>query len=372
MALLLTQQTPADPLLAPTPPAIDAKGYILLDFHSLRAIAKSNADQRMEPASLTKMLSAYVVAHELDAGHIHGDDEVLISEKAWRMPGSRMFIRAGSKVTVDNLLRGVIIQSGNDAAVALAEHVSGTEQAFVVLMNEHAQRLGLISSHFMNSTGLPDPDHFTTPRDMATLAKAIIQDHPASYSLYATKEFQFNNIVQRNRNDLLWLDDDVDGLKTGHTDSAGYCLVASARKNNMRLIAVVLGTRSEDARAQETIKLLDYGFRFFETRRLYEANEPITEVTIWKGAKKNLSLGLREDLYVTIPRGQFDNLETRLDTETRIMAPAVNGQQLGTMTVKLGEQAFAERNLVALEAVQSGTLLDGLIDEVKLMFHKTP
>jgi len=372
LALALNQSVFAAPLLTPATPIINAKGYILVDFHSQRAIAQHNADTRMEPASLTKMMTAYVVSHELDARTIHSDDEVLISDKAWRMPGSRMFIKAGTRVTVDNLIKGVIIQSGNDAAVALAEHVAGSENAFADLMNEHAQRLGLISTHFANSTGLPHPNHYSTPRDLAALAKAIIQDHPGSYSLYAAKEFEYNNIKQKNRNDLLWEDDAVDGLKTGHTNAAGYCLVASARKNNMRLIAVVLGTRSENQRAAETKKLLDYGFRFFETKRLYEANEPITEVTIWKGAQKNLTLGLREDLYVTIPRGQFDNLKTQLQTKERILAPASNGQRLGTMTVKLGDQSFAERNLVALESVQSGTLLNNLMDDFRLLFDDTP
>ncbi len=359
----------ADPFAAAPPPKINAKGYLLMDYYSHRAIVESNADRRMEPASLTKMMSAYVITEELDARHINLDDEVTISEKAWRMEGSRTYVRPGAKVNVDTLLKGVIIQSGNDATVALAEHIAGSEEAFVEMMNKQAEKLGMLSTHFSNSTGLPGTEHYSTPRDLAILAEAIIRDHPGSYSLYATKEYEYNNVKQRNRNDLLWRDEDVDGLKTGHTDSAGFCLVASARKNNMRLVAVVLGTNSENARAEATEALLNYGFRYYETKRLYEANEPITEVAIWKGARKNLNLGLREDLYITVPRGQFDKLQTVVDTEKRIIAPTIDGQLLGTMTVKLGNKSYAERDLVALEEVKSGTLFNSLLDDIRLYFE---
>ncbi|VAX02275.1 D-alanyl-D-alanine carboxypeptidase, partial [hydrothermal vent metagenome] len=259
--------------LIPATPKIKAKGYLLIDFNSGRVLAEKKSGQRMEPASLTKMLSAYVIDHELAKGNISLDDEVRISEKAWRMEGSRMFIEVGKKISVEDLLKGVIIQSGNDATVALAEHVAGSEDAFVSLMNQHAAELGMLDSHFVNSTGLPHKDHYTTPRDLAKLAIALIRDYPTHYAWYSQKEFVYNDIKQYNRNRLLWRNKYVDGIKTGHTESAGYCLVASAERDGMRLISVVLGTRNDETRSSESQKLLTYGFRFFETHRLYKANE---------------------------------------------------------------------------------------------------
>jgi len=355
--------------LIPATPKIKAKGYLLIDFNSGRVLAEKKSDQRMEPASLTKMLSAYVVDHELAKGNISLDDEVRISEKAWRMQGSRMFIEVGKKVSVEDLLKGVIIQSGNDATVALAEHVAGSEDAFVSLMNQHASELGMLDSHFVNSTGLPHKDHYTTPRDLAKLAIALIRDYPKHYDWYSQKEFVYNDIKQYNRNRLLWRNKYVDGIKTGHTESAGYCLVASAERDGMRLISVLLGTRSDEARSSESQKLLTYGFRFFETHRLYEANEPLTTARVWKGAQEELSLGLNEDLYLTIPKGQYKKLDANMNLGARIIAPIKQGQVFGTVNIALGDEQYAERELVALSAIESGGLFGNLVDEIKLLFE---
>jgi len=355
--------------LIPATPKIKAKGYLLIDFNSGRVLAEKKSDQRLEPASLTKMLSAYVIDHELAKGNISLDDEVRISEKAWRMEGSRMFIEVGKKVSVEDLLKGVIIQSGNDATVALAEHVAGSEDAFVSLMNQHAAELGMLDSHFVNSTGLPHKDHYTTPRDLAKLAIALIRDYPTHYAWYSQKEFVYNDIKQYNRNRLLWRNKYVDGIKTGHTESAGYCLVASAERDGMRLISVVLGTRNDETRSSESQKLLTYGFRFFETHRLYKANEPLTTARVWKGAQEELSLGLNEDLYLTIPKGQYKKLEATMDLDARITAPIKQGQSFGSVNISLGDEQYAKRKLIALSPIESGGLFGNLIDEVKLLFE---
>ncbi|NOX42434.1 MAG: D-alanyl-D-alanine carboxypeptidase [Gammaproteobacteria bacterium] len=358
----------AAPSLTPTPPTIKGKGYLLVDFNSGRVIAEKEADTRMEPASLTKIMSSYVAENELREGNIKLEDGVVISKKAWKMQGSRMFVEVGKTVTVEELLLGVIIQSGNDATVALAEHIAGSEDAFVSLMNQHAKALGMDSTHFVNSTGLPHIDHYTTPRDMATMASALIKHFPEHYDWYAKKEFEFNGIKQYNRNKLLWRDKYVDGIKTGHTESAGFCLVASAKRDGMRLISVLLGANSENTRVTESQKLLGYGFRFFETHQLYAANAVLTEAPIWKGEVKTVPLGLTDDLYVTVPRGQYKKLDASMTITAEIIAPTKKGQKLGMVQVKLGDESFAERDLVALEAVESGSLWNNLIDEVKLMF----
>ena len=355
--------------LIPATPKIKAKGYLLIDFDSGRVLAEKKSDKRLEPASLTKMLSSYVVAYELANGNIAMDDEVRISNKAWRMQGSRMFVEVGKNVSVENLLKGMIIQSGNDATVALAEHVAGSEDAFVSLMNQHAAELGMLESHFVNSTGLPHKNHYTTPRDLAKLAMALIRDFPEHYKRYSTKKFTFNKITQYNRNKLLWRNDSVDGVKTGHTDAAGYCLVASALRDEMRLISVVLGTRSEEARATESQKLITYGFRFFETHKLYAANAPLTTAHIWKGAQEELKLGLKEDLYLTIPKGQYKKLDAHMNLDARIIAPAKEGQSFGSVNVSLGDEIYAKRELVALSDIEKGGLIDSLIDEIKLLFE---
>jgi D-alanyl-D-alanine carboxypeptidase (penicillin-binding protein 5/6) len=359
----------AAPTLIPSPPRLAATGYLLMDFKSGQILAESKADERMEPASLTKMMTAYSVFHELKANHIRIDDKVRISEKAWRMPGSRMFIEVGSTVSVEELIKGMIIQSGNDASVALAEFVAGSEDAFVPLMNVHAKTLGLTGTHFVNSTGLPDPNHYTTPRDMATLAMALIREFPEHYSLYSEKKYTYNKITQSNRSLLLYRDDSVDGVKTGHTESAGYCLVASAKRKDMRLISVVMGANSENARAQESQKLLNYGFRFFETHRLYTAGEALKQMRIWKGASDTLPLGLSDELFVTVPRGQYKDLEASLSVDKTIVAPAAQGQAFGTVDIHLGKELLAQRPLVALESVAEGSLWQQVKDNVMLMFQ---
>lgn len=355
--------------LIPAVPKIKAKGFLLIDYDSGRILAEKKPDTRMEPASLTKMLSSYVIASELKRGSISLDETVTVSEKAWRMKGSRMFIEVGKKVSVKDLLKGMIIQSGNDATVALAEHVAGSEDAFVSLMNQRAAELGMLDSHFMNSTGLPHKEHYTTPNDLAKLARALIRDFPEHYKRYSQKKFAFNNINQYNRNKLLWRNKFVDGIKTGHTESAGFCLVASAKRNDMRLISVVLGTRSEEARTAESQKLLAYGFRFFETHKLYAANEPLTTARIWKGVTEELPLGLKEDLFLTIPKGQYKKLDANMNIDAQITAPAKKGDSFGTVNVRLGDKKYAERKLVALTDVEKGSLWSSLIDEVKLLFQ---
>jgi len=340
-----------------------------MDFDSGRILTEKKSDQRMEPASLTKMLTSYVIANELANGGISLDEMVTVSKKAWRMQGSRMFIEVGKKVSVENLLKGVIIQSGNDATVALAEHVAGSEETFADLMNQHAAELGMVDSHFVNSTGLPNKNHYTTPGDMAKLARALIKNFPEHYKWYSTKEFKFNKIKQYNRNKLLWRNKFVDGIKTGHTDSAGYCLVASAKRDGMRLISVVLGTRSEEARSAESQKLLSYGFRFFETHKLYAANKPLTKAHVWKGAAEELSLGLNEDLYLTIPKGQYKKLDASMNVTARITAPIKKGASFGTVNVRLGDKQYATRKLIALTDIEKGGLIDSLVDEIKLLFE---
>jgi D-alanyl-D-alanine carboxypeptidase (penicillin-binding protein 5/6) len=359
----------AAPQLIPSPPKIKARGYMLVDFTSGHVIAESNANERMEPASLTKMMTSYVLAHEISQGRMTLDEEVRISEKAWRMPGSRMFIEVGKRIAVEDLLKGMIIQSGNDATVALAEHVAGSEDAFAALMNAHAQRLGLTGTHFVNSTGMPHKEHYSTPRDLVYLARVLIRDFPEHYKWYAIKEMTYNGIKQSNRNRLLWRSADVDGVKTGHTESAGYCLVASAMRDGMRLLSVVLGTKSENARADESQKLLTYGFRFFETRQLFASGESLKTVRVWKGESEELKLGLHEDLLITFPRGQYDKLKAHMNIDEQIMAPISEGEKLGSVNVTLGGDELASRDLIALDNVGEGGLWHTLVDEVKLLFE---
>ncbi len=366
-ALLLALPALAAPI--PAPPQAAARAYALQDFHSGRLLAQKNIHERMEPASLTKLMTAYIVFSELESGAITLSDQVRVSEAAWRMGGSRMFIEVDKLVSVEDLLKGMIIQSGNDASVALAEHVAGSEDAFASLMNSYAGKLGMTGTHFVNSTGMPDPEHYTTVNDLAILTRALIADFPQYYKWYSQREFTFNGITQNNRNKLLWRDKSVDGVKTGHTKSAGFCLIASAQRNGMRLISIVLGAKSENARAQESQKLLNYGFRFYETRRLHGANETVTTVRIWKGEVEQLPLGLTEDLFVTVPRGQFGQIETRHNVAALIMAPAGRGRQYGSLVVSLGGEEIALRPLVALRDVAEGSLWQRLSDEALLLFE---
>jgi D-alanyl-D-alanine carboxypeptidase (penicillin-binding protein 5/6) len=307
-----------------------------------------------------------VAFRELKAGKISLDDQVHVSEKAWKEPGSRMFIEVGTKVRLEDLLKGMIIQSGNDASVAIAEHIAGSEETFAQLMNNHAKRLGMTNSHFVNATGLPDPDHYTTPRDIAKVAAATIREFPEWYAWYATKEFTYNKIKQHNRNKLLWHNAAVDGMKTGHTESAGYCLVASAQQDDMRLISVVMGTHSENARADESQALLNYGFRFYETHRPYEAGKELTRIRVWKGDREQLGLGLQDDLYVTIPRGAYDKLEAQMDLDPQLIAPVQDNQQVGNLRISLDGTAVATAPLVALQPVAEGGLWAEVKDTVLL------
>jgi D-alanyl-D-alanine carboxypeptidase (penicillin-binding protein 5/6) len=360
---------PQPNVIIPAPPALAAKSYILIDHLSNYVIAEQDIEQRVEPASLTKMMTVYVVDQALKAKKLNLKDSVVVSEKAWRTQGSRMFIDVNSSVSVEDLLKGIIIQSGNDASVAIAEHIAGDETAFAELMNFYAKQLGMPSTHFVNATGLPDPNHYTTARDMATLAKALIRDFPETYKIYSQKEFIYKNIKQTNRNRLLWRNDTVDGIKTGHTDNAGYCLVASGQKEGMRLIAVVMGAQNDSSRIDETNKLLTYGFRFFETRKLYPAGVSLKKTRIWMGQEKEVALGLADDLYVTIGHGQYDRLQAVINVEKVIKAPTTQGTVLGTMTVQLGDKTITEKPVIVLNDVQAAGFFNRLLDRVGLTFH---
>ncbi len=350
----------------PAPPTLNASGYLLIDMDSGRVLAEKNADQRLEPASLTKIMTAHVVFSELRADHLKEDELVRVSKKAWQMPGSRMFIEVGDQVPVSALLNGLIIQSGNDASVALAEHIAGTEATFADMMNQHARELGMTNTHFANATGLPDPAHYTTPRDIAKVTEATIRDYPHYYQLYAHKEFTYNDIRQPNRNLLLWRDASVDGVKTGHTESAGYCLVASAKRNGQRLISVVMGTPSEKARAADSQALLNYGFRFYETHRLYGGGQALTKVRVWKSAPEQVEAGLTRDLYVTIPRNEYDRLKARTEIDPKLEAPINKGDRIGKLVVELDGEVLAEAPIVTLQAAPDGGIWRRAVDSVKL------
>lgn len=353
----------------PSPPAIAAKSYLLQDIHSGKVIAAKDIDKRMEPASLTKMMTSYIVFNEVIAGNLQLSEMVTVSEKAWKMKGSRMFIEVGKKVSVEDLLKGMIVQSGNDATVALAEHVAGSEDAFVQLMNQYAEQMGMTHTHFANSTGMPDPNHYTTARDLAILSKALILNHPNYYKWYAIKEFSYNNIRQTNRNTLLWQDPSVDGIKTGHTESAGYCLVASAVKENMRLVSVVMGAKSMKARIRESQKLLNYGFRFYQTDLLFPAGKPIRQVKVWKGTKDQVPLGVKQDVYVTFPRNQKQFVSERYSLPDRIIAPVSRDHFYGMVNIDYNGQPIASAQLVALEEIPEGSWFKLLQDEFWLLFE---
>ncbi len=357
----------AAPRPVPAPPVLKAKGYLLTDFHSGKVLVEHNADEQIEPASITKVMTAYVIYRALEDGTITMDDEVLISEKAWRMKGSRMFIEVNKKVPVHDLLKGLIIQSGNDAAVALAEHVAGSEEGFVELMNAEAKRLGMLDTHFTNATGWPDENHYTTARDIEKMVVATIRDYPDHYKMYKEKEYTYNDIKQNNRNRLLWLDKSVDGVKTGHTESAGYCLASSAEREGQRLIAVVLGTANDTARTSQSRSLLNYGFRFYETRKIYAPDTVVATAHVWKGDSDEVKLGVTDDFYITFPRGQYEHLNAKLDRERIIEAPVQAGTQLGEVKVMLGDKLIDSRPLVAINSVEEGGVFRRLIDSLMLL-----
>ncbi len=367
LMVLLSPVTHAAPV--PAPPALDASSYLLVDYDSGTALVEHNIDERTEPASITKMMTAYVIYKALAEAQVSKDDQVHISEKAWRMIGSRMFVKVDTRVKFSELLKGLIIQSGNDATVALAEHVAGTEEAFVALMNAEAQALGMTGTHYVNVSGLPDAEHYTTARDIAHLSRALIRNFPDEYAQYAEREYTYNDIKQYNRNKLLWRDPSVDGIKTGHTDAAGYCLVASGKRDNMRLISVVMGAASEKARATQSQALLNYGFRFFETHKLYAAGEPLKEPRIWKGEVDNVPLGLTRDMFVTIPKGQYKALQAGVEFDAPLEAPLDSGQVVGRVKISLNGDAMQEQPLVALHPVAKGGLFSRALDSVLLMFE---
>ena len=356
-------------ILIPAPPELAASAWILMDANTGKVLVEHNADQQLPPASLTKMMTSYIVAAELHNGKIKEQDMVPISVTAWKMGGSKMFVREGTQVPLMDLLRGVVIQSGNDASVALAEYLAGSESAFADVMNQQAQLLGMKNTTFHNATGWPSDGHLTTARDLSLLARALIQDYPEHYDIYAEKYFEYNDIKQPNRNRLLWRDSSVDGLKTGHTEEAGFCLVASAVRNNMRLISVVMGTSSEEARARESQKLLSFGFRYYETGKVYSAGDILKEnARVWYGVEDSVNLVVPEDLYLTIPRGSKDQLEAQVVSDEDIEAPLTGGQSLGSLTISFEGEPLLETALVADRSVEEAGIFSRLWDAIKRFF----
>lgn len=364
-----TQAAKAAPVLPiPAPPTLGAKAYALQDNGSGQILVSVNGDERLPPASLTKMMTVYVVDHELAAGRLKMDDPIRISEKAWRSDGSRMFVDVNSTVPVRDLLNGVIIQSGNDASIALAEHIGGTEEAFADQMNAYAKALGMKNTHFMNATGMPDPDHYTTANDLAILARAIVNEFPETYKIYSQKEFLFNGIKQGNRNMLLWRDDTVDGIKTGHTEDAGFCLVASAKRNNMRFNAIILGAANENARAEQAQSLLNYGFRFYRTQHLLTGNKPIAQTPVYQGKASQVPIGVEQDLMVTLPYNQTQGLGTQLTMTQNLRAPIKRGQVVGELSITLNDKVVVQTPIVALQDVEPAGFFGRIWGFIKLFF----
>ncbi len=369
LACLLATSAWAASRPIPNPPQIGASSFYLVDYDSGQVLAEKDPDKAIEPASITKLMTAYLVFKAIDEGDLSLDEAVTISEKAWRMKGSKMFVEVGKQVLVEDLLRGLIIQSGNDASVALAEHIAGSESAFAGYMNHQARLLGMTNSNFVNATGWPDENHYSSARDIAILTQAIIRDFPESYRLYSEKEFTYNEIRQFNRNRLLWRDESVDGVKTGHTESAGYCLVVSALRGDMRLISVVIGTDSDKARTQSSQSMLNYGFRFYETHKLYRAQDVLQTTRIWYGAQEQVNLGVDRDVHITIPRGRYGDLDASMEVDSRIEAPVTQGQQLGTVNIRLDDELIVSENIVAMQPIDKGSLFARAMDSIKLMFQ---
>src|SRR3984957_8441441 len=360
---------PALPALAiPTAPQVDARSYILVDYQTDKVLAAKEATARMEPASLTKLMTAYIVFRELAAGKLKLEDMVTVSEHAWRSEGSRTFIELGKPVTVQDLILGMIVQSGNDATIALAERIAGTEDTFAQMMNANAQRLGMTGSHFENSSGLPSPQHYTTARDLSLLANAMIREYPQYYKWFSVREFEHNGIKQQNRNGLLEKDPTVDGLKTGHTDSAGYCLVTSALRDGMRLVSVVMGSTSMKARENASAALLNYGFTFYDTKLLVKGGAVLATARVWKGQSPSVDLGIKDDLYMTLARGQADGIKTAAEVQPRLIAPLALDANLGTLRVFAGNQTLATLPLHPLKEVAAGGWWRRLIDTIRLWF----
>lgn len=371
VATLPVPSKPAAPM--PPPPSLSARTWVLADYLTGRVLAEKGADERVEPASITKIMTSYVVSAEIKAGKIKPDDQVFISEYAWRnggggTDGSTSFVPLNASVPLHDLLMGMIIQSGNDAAIALAEHVAGSEATFAELMNQYATRIGMTATHYTNASGLHDPNHYTTARDIATLSRALIRDFPEDYASYALKEFTINGITQHNRNTLLWRDPSVDGIKTGHHKEAGYCLAASAKRGETRLISVVMGTSGEKIRANETQTLLNYGFGFFETHRLYAKGTAVAEPTLWRGAVEKAQVGVANDALVTIPRGAYDRLKATTNLRKPLSAPLKQGEEVGTLLVTLDDEPVLNVALVAVQEYPEGGFFSRLSDTVWLWF----
>lgn len=366
------QPTPVNssqPSIVPLPPNVDAKAYIVVDANSGYVIAQKNADEKLPPASLTKVMTLYIVADYLKADRIHLTDNVRVSENAWRVGGSRMFIRVGTFVPLDLLIQGIAVASGNDATVAMAEYIAGTEDTFANLMNQTAAKLGMSSTHYTDSNGLPSPDHYTSAADLSKLARAWINDFPQYYSWFSQKWIVYNNIKQPNRNRLLWQDPSVDGFKTGHTDDAGYCLIASSQRNGMRLISILLGSSSDKGRTAASQALLNYGFRFFETHKVYDANAPLSTARVWFGKSKTTSFGVMKAFYVTVPNGQYKNVKINITQDNNLRAPIVKGQGYGKISVMLNDKEVANQPLVALEANKECGFFGRFIDHIHLFFR---
>ena len=368
LSIALFQTALAAPRIIPAPPQLATEGHILLDAATGTVIIEENAEMRLPPASLTKIMTSYIIASEIQQGRISLDDLVPISVKAWKMEGSRMFIREGTEVKVADLIRGIVIQSGNDASVAMAEFIAGDEDAFADVMNQVAQKLGMTSTQFKNATGLPDEGHYTTAKDLSILARALIRDFPEHYKVYKEKYFSYNDIRQANRNSLLWRDDAVDGMKTGHTQAAGFCLVASAEKKDMRLVSVVMGATSERSRSTESQKLINYGFRYFESVKLYDGLESLRRVKVWGGLHESLDVGIEAPARLTIPTGARGALAAEVTLDPVIKAPVSQGQTLGLLRISLEGETLLERPVVALNGVDEAGLVSSLIDEVSLFF----
>lgn len=357
-----------NPLITPAPPPLNAKAFILIDVDSGKIIAEKNSNEKLPPASLTKMMTLYVISNALKNGQIHLTDNVRISQEAWKIGGSRMFVKEGQQVSVEELLKGIIVDSGNDACVAMAEHLGSSENGFTELMNNQAKNLGMSSSHFTDSTGLPNPDHYTSAKDLAILGRALINDYPEYYHWYKQKWFTFNGIRQPNRNRLLWRDNQVDGLKTGHTNEAGFCLVSSAKRNNMRILAVVLNAPTDTARADDSERLLNYGFRFFETHQLYKANQAITDLPLYKSKTNKITVGLLENQFITIPSGQYQRLKISTQIPKYIQAPIKKGDQIGELVIKFDSNIINTHPLYALNSAEKAGFFTCAKDSVRLAF----
>ncbi len=366
-------QAPAPPAPAasigiPTPPQVDARAYILVDYRTDKVLAAKDAVARVEPASLTKLMTAYIVFQELNLGKLKLDEQVTVSEHAWRSEGSRSFIELGKPVSVQDLILGMIVQSGNDATIALAERIAGTEETFAQMMNANAARLGMVGTHFENSSGLPSPGHYTTARDLSLLANAMIREYPQYYKWFSVREFEHNGIKQQNRNGLLEKDPTVDGLKTGHTDSAGFCLVTSSLRNGMRLVSVVMGSTSMKARENASAALLNYGFTFYETKLIVKGGAVLATAPVWKGQSPSVNLGIKDDFYITLPRGEAEGIKTATVVQPRLIAPIAADAALGTLSVLSGNRSVATKTLHPLAPVAAGGWWRRLVDTVRLWF----